>query len=834
MKIKKIHFILAGLSLLITTSITQAQEFTDVQNNSPYKTAIEYLEKEGIIKGYQDNTFQPDKKVNRVEFLKLVLKSSNIKTDTQAPTNFTDIDETAWYAKYVRKAKKEQWIEGYSDGTFKPENPINKVEALKIIGEVQKWKIQTTNNKPYNDIDPKAWFTPYISYAKNKNFLEERTSNYFPEILLSRAQISELLFRSYITKKANTDKYSISLIKTTEASAPPTTTELPQEKANTDFTPITYKTYNTDFFNQITLTEKFPNTFYNNELYFFEGTIDTNSYSSAFIFLAPEESTNNDYLNYVSEIKENKFKIPVFFRKPGNYKMGLILGDEGESKIVNISVLNNLPNQPSNTNTNNPTDLDIQYKNGETTISWKNTNTTNQLTKLTVSQPNVSKTFYLRQNKNSFSIDFTDFIDFKEKETTLKIQSTTIKNRTPLKLSSKWSNSSSKKFTAAVHNYRAIKQEDITINDLKEIEINKNPIIFTGTTKTRIFTEAAIIKPNGFVDLTNLTSTKPFGKYYDADTIEKDQQFTFKYNPQSNGTYIVELNGTNGSAVFNVPIYINNGTPIIPDYFDINKYIEPEPNFNLAQKQNEMLELINQARQKANLQNVTLNTNLNTLAQKYSDKMAEEDFFGHIDTDNKTPDDRRLEINIAMPVGENLAISPTILYTHKGLMQSGIHRKNILDPKWTKVGIGISTAKNGSIITTEEFSSDTYTLTDLKNIKTEIFEAINTVRVDSKQTPFSYETKVQIAAEEWSKKMAEENFFDFTSPNQETLESVVQKQITEKPVQAILLESVSIEKLKDEVKKDTEIKNNKWKNIGIGIQNDSTGSLKTTILLTTY
>ncbi|MBD3328125.1 hypothetical protein GF340_02355, partial [Candidatus Peregrinibacteria bacterium] len=165
-----IIFLVAGFKTV------NALSFPDVSDTNPHNKAIDYLSDIGILSGYSDQTFKPYRLVNRAEFLKIVLEASQIQTNETTPTNFTDINNNAWYAKYVRTAYHEGWIEGYPDGTFKPENTINQVEALKIIGEVQNWQTATSFERPFSDVPFTAWYAPFVTYAKDKNFLFTRTS----------------------------------------------------------------------------------------------------------------------------------------------------------------------------------------------------------------------------------------------------------------------------------------------------------------------------------------------------------------------------------------------------------------------------------------------------------------------------------------------------------------------------------------------------------------------------------------------------------------------------------------------------------------------------------
>jgi hypothetical protein len=107
--------------------------FKDVQDKDPYLPAIEWGKSSGILQGYPDGTFQPERTVNRAEFLKIVLsaKKSDLGTGTES-AGFQDVEDSAWFAKYVAYAKKQGIIQGYGDGTFRPNQSVSFAEGLKM------------------------------------------------------------------------------------------------------------------------------------------------------------------------------------------------------------------------------------------------------------------------------------------------------------------------------------------------------------------------------------------------------------------------------------------------------------------------------------------------------------------------------------------------------------------------------------------------------------------------------------------------------------------------------------------------------------------------------
>ncbi len=833
---KNLKFLLLSTTLvLMTPRLCAAATYSDLPEVNRNYPAIEYLSEVGIIKGYPDGTFKPDNPVNRVEFLKLVLESSEITTDVSEPTDFPDVKNDRWYSKYVRKAYKEGWIEGYPDETFKPEQPINKVEALKIIGEVQKWNLpEDTTSPSFNDISLDAWYAPYISYAKNKNYLEETTINFIPETKYSRAKISELLFRSFITKKSGRDIYTFNLINQYPASDfiinIDNTTSLPEEEQfDSDFTPVDFSTYPANFFENIELDEKFPNTFYRNEVYYFRGEIKNGNYDRAFAFISQNGTA---YENFPTEINNNRFSIPVFFKKPGNYRLGLIPGNSGESKVIDISVLPSLPQPNASSNsTNLPDNLEIEYKDQKTYFSWDSNN--NELIKVSISQGELEKNYILRQNFDEFYIPYKDFEGFSHGKTYFHVTGADLESESPLVIKNNWSKTAETDFTSIEHQFSYIDKNLLDIDNFPQSLTTRSTIQFNGTTNTDILSQGAIIKPDGFVDLIEISSPSPMAEYYGSTYIPEGNEFTFTYRPETTGTYALEINGTDGSAILNSPVYVGGSIPLVPNFFDLYENENTLKSIDLYDERNIQLQLINDERTKFGLAAVKLNADLNQLAQNHSNDMVDRNFFSHVNPEGLTPNDRRVEAGIQTPVGENLAIAPTSEYTIYGLMQSGIHRKNILDPKWTKVGIGITLNNNGSLFTTQEFSSEALTENNLEDIKNQILESVNQARESQGLNVFTVDGTLETPADIWTVKMTNEDFFDFISPDGESLANIVRQYIPTKAIQALILEGNNEETITEEILKSREINDSDWQKIGIGISIDDFGLLKSTVLFTT-
>jgi len=100
-----------------------------------YEDGIWYVYNNGIVGGYEDGSYKPNNTINRAELLKIIVEAAYDDADFAAYSNrkcFSDVDPELWYTKYVCFAKQEGIVEGYEDGSFKPAQEIVFVEALKI------------------------------------------------------------------------------------------------------------------------------------------------------------------------------------------------------------------------------------------------------------------------------------------------------------------------------------------------------------------------------------------------------------------------------------------------------------------------------------------------------------------------------------------------------------------------------------------------------------------------------------------------------------------------------------------------------------------------------
>ena len=166
-----------------------ANELTDIEGHD-YEDTIALLTEAGVISGYPDGTYRPDQTVNRVEFLKIVVGSTFDDIDTEATNDtcgFSDTVSGQWYIPYLCRALEEGIVQGYPDGTFKPEQTVNFVEAAKIAALAHEQDLSE---------DGSVWYEDYVTYTSDRLLIP-------PDVdaldgLLTRGQVAELLGRYYL------------------------------------------------------------------------------------------------------------------------------------------------------------------------------------------------------------------------------------------------------------------------------------------------------------------------------------------------------------------------------------------------------------------------------------------------------------------------------------------------------------------------------------------------------------------------------------------------------------------------------------------------------------
>jgi len=189
----KYFVFLIGVFLLIPVG---GASFTDVSSSYLHFDAIDYVQKNGIVDGYSDGSFRPDDFVNRAEFTKIIVGSvfdykpspyekDLVEYSLKGLFNFSDVEFGEWYVPYVRKALENGIVSGYPDGTFRPGDDINFVEAAKIIVEGFGYDIE--------EDDSLVWYKKYVDVLSEKKAIVDSVDSF--EHKVTRGELAEMIYR---------------------------------------------------------------------------------------------------------------------------------------------------------------------------------------------------------------------------------------------------------------------------------------------------------------------------------------------------------------------------------------------------------------------------------------------------------------------------------------------------------------------------------------------------------------------------------------------------------------------------------------------------------------
>ncbi len=141
--------------------------FSDLNSNDWYYTPIYYLTSNGLMQGYSDGTIRPNNYITRAEFTKMATTILGFE-DTNTVISFSDVPKESWFYYYVKAGVNKGLVNGYANGTFRPNNKITRAEATKIVDTM----IGRTENKEslyrdvyYNDVPTTDWSYKFIKMA---------------------------------------------------------------------------------------------------------------------------------------------------------------------------------------------------------------------------------------------------------------------------------------------------------------------------------------------------------------------------------------------------------------------------------------------------------------------------------------------------------------------------------------------------------------------------------------------------------------------------------------------------------------------------------------------
>lgn len=158
----------------------------------------EFINK-GYVLGYPDGSFKPDKEITRAEFFALTNRVFGLQG--KGDVDFTDVPKDLWYKDEIYNAVNAGYISGYSDGTIRPNDIINRVEISTILANLLKWDDSSENEDfNYNDAqDVPSWAKKDLSSAIKLGFIKSSSDNWIqPYKGITRAEAVVLLYKAKV------------------------------------------------------------------------------------------------------------------------------------------------------------------------------------------------------------------------------------------------------------------------------------------------------------------------------------------------------------------------------------------------------------------------------------------------------------------------------------------------------------------------------------------------------------------------------------------------------------------------------------------------------------
>ena len=167
------------------------------QNSAP-QPQLNTAEHMQYMNGYTDGTFRPDASITRAEASKLLASLLVNKVENEDHL-FNDVSVSAWYADAVRQMTGFGLVNGYTDGTFKPNGNLTRAEAATIFYRLltdSTRKAYATTYNSFKDVPATAWYNTAVSTMAKLGIVNGGADGYFrPNDAITREEMAAMTVR---------------------------------------------------------------------------------------------------------------------------------------------------------------------------------------------------------------------------------------------------------------------------------------------------------------------------------------------------------------------------------------------------------------------------------------------------------------------------------------------------------------------------------------------------------------------------------------------------------------------------------------------------------------
>lgn len=173
-----------------TTNTGCTHPFIDVADHWA-EEEICFMYNEGIVSGYSERNFLPNNKITRAEFLKISLLNLSYTVYPVQSAGFSDVSADDWYFSYITFARSKGFVNGYGDGSFHPNDNVTRAEAVTMIMQMAgiiEYDVFGFEGR-FSDVSADDWFGPAVAAAVDQGIVEGYGNGTFrPNNDLTRAE----------------------------------------------------------------------------------------------------------------------------------------------------------------------------------------------------------------------------------------------------------------------------------------------------------------------------------------------------------------------------------------------------------------------------------------------------------------------------------------------------------------------------------------------------------------------------------------------------------------------------------------------------------------------
>lgn len=187
-------------------AVQGAGSFSDVSSDAFYAGAVNDLASKGIIGGYSNGTFQPNKQVTRAEAAKILAFDLGLTTNKGAATSFSDVKGSDWFFQPVTALAEAGGINGYKDGAFQPNKTITRAEMASLIVKAYDLKADESATTPFTDVPTNSWYAGAVKalYANKVTTGKGSVNTFAPNDSVTRGEMAVFVQRASQLKLGTT------------------------------------------------------------------------------------------------------------------------------------------------------------------------------------------------------------------------------------------------------------------------------------------------------------------------------------------------------------------------------------------------------------------------------------------------------------------------------------------------------------------------------------------------------------------------------------------------------------------------------------------------------